>query len=98
MNGGSSSTPSASRNACAGVLDKNATERALREVAVGRKNYYGSRSERGTRVAAVCYRLIESAKLAGLEPAAYLEEATRRAIADPETATLPRDLLAERGA
>ena len=32
-------------------LDTNGVERALRGVAVGRKNHYGSRSERGTRVA-----------------------------------------------
>jgi hypothetical protein len=57
-----------------------------------RKNHYGSRSERGTRVAALCYTLLESAKLAGVEPAAYLAEATRRAIATPGTVTLPRDL------
>lgn len=63
-----------------------------------RKNHYSLRSERGTRVAAVCYSLLESAKLAGLEPAAYLAEATRRAIANPGTVTLPRDLLAERTA
>ena len=73
-------------------LDNNATERALRGIAVGRKNHYGSRSERGTRVAALCYTLLESAKLAGVEPAAYLAEATRRAIATPGTVTLPRDL------
>jgi transposase len=73
-------------------LDNNATERALRGIAVGRKNHYGSRSERGTRVAALCYTLLESAKLAGVEPAAYLAEATRRAIATPDTVTLPRDL------
>ena len=75
-------------------LDNNATERALRGLAVGRKNHYGSRSARGTRVAAVCYSLLESAKLAGVEPAAYLAEATRRAIANPGTVTLPHDLLA----
>ena len=34
-------------------LDTNRVERALRGVAVGRKNHYGSRSERGTRVAAL---------------------------------------------
>jgi transposase len=75
-------------------LDNNATERALRGVAVGRKNHYGSRSERGTQVAALCYSLLESAKLAGLDPARYLAEATRRAIASPGTVTLPRDLVA----
>ncbi len=65
------------------------TERALR--GVGRKNHYGSRSERGTRVAALFYSLIESAKLAGVEPRAYLGEAARRAIRSPGTVTLSRD-------
>jgi transposase len=73
-------------------LDTNAAERGMRAVAVGRKNHYGSRSERGTRAAALFYTLIESAKLAGVEPAAYLAEAARRAIAAPATITLPRDL------
>jgi hypothetical protein len=57
-----------------------------------RKNHYGSRSERGTRVAALFYSLIESAKLVGLEPGAYLAEATRRAIVTPGTVTLPAAL------
>jgi hypothetical protein len=48
-------------------LDTNGVERALRGVAVGRKNHYGSRSDRGTRVAALSYSLIESAKLCGVE-------------------------------
>jgi transposase len=73
-------------------VDNNATERALRGIALGRKNHYGSRSERGTRVAALCYTLLESAKLTGVEPATYLAEATRRAIATPGTVTLPREL------
>jgi transposase len=73
-------------------LDNNATERAMRGVVIGRKNHYGSKSLRGTQVAALFYSLVESAKLAGLEPAAYLAEATRRAIANPGTVTLPRDL------
>jgi transposase len=73
-------------------LDTNSVERALRGVAVGRKNHYGSRSERGTRVAALFYSLIESAKLCGVEPRAYLREATLRAVRNPGTATLPRDL------
>jgi len=72
-------------------LDTNGVERALRGVAVGRKNHYGSRSERGTRVAALFYSLIESAKLCRVEPRAYLSEAGRRAIRDPGTVTLPRD-------
>ena len=76
-------------------IDNNATERGIRGLAVGRKNHYGSRSERGTRVAALFYTLIESAKLAGVNPKHYLREATRRAIATQGTVTLPRELLAE---
>ena len=34
-------------------LDNNAAERALRGVVVGRKNHYGSKSKRGTEVAAI---------------------------------------------
>ena len=74
-------------------LDNNATERTIRGLAVGRKNHYGSKSQRGTEVAALFYSFIESAKLAGVDPATYLEEAVRRAIANPGTVTLPHDLI-----
>lgn len=73
-------------------IDTNLVERGMRPIAVGRKNHYGSKSERGARVAALLYTLIESAKHAGIEPAGYLAEATRRAIDSPGTVTLPRDL------
>ena len=57
---------------------------------------WGSREPRlpdgGTRVAALFYSLIESANLGGVEPRAYLREATLRAVRNPGTATLPRDL------
>ncbi len=49
-------------------------------------------AERGTRVAALCYSLIESAKLWGVEPRAYLREVTLRAVRNPGTVTLARDL------
>lgn len=74
-------------------LDTNQLERGMRALALGRRNHHGSRSERGTQVAALFYSLFETAKLAGVEPAGYLAEATRRAIANPGTVTLPRDLL-----
>jgi len=57
-------------------LDNNGTERALRGVVIGRKNHFGSRSKRGTEVAALFYTLLESAKLAGVDPAQYLKAAT----------------------
>jgi transposase len=75
-------------------LDNNQTERGLRGVVLGRKNHYGSRSRRGTEVAAIFYSLIESAKLCGVEPKRYLLTATRAALADRTAVTLPCDLLA----
>lgn len=74
-------------------LDTNQLERGMRALALGRKNHFGSRSERGTQVAALFYSLFETAKLVGVDPAAYLAEATRRAIVNPGTVTLPRDLV-----
>jgi transposase len=73
-------------------LDNNATERAQRGIALGRKNHYGSKSRRGTEVAALFYSLIESAKVVGADPHAYLAEAARRALESPGTITLPHQL------
>lgn len=70
-------------------LDNNAAERSLRGAVIGRKNHYGSRSKRGTEVAAILYSLMESAKLAGIEPRAYLLEVVRRAIETPDAVTMP---------
>jgi transposase len=61
-------------------LDNNGAERAVRGPVVGRKNHYGSRSQRGTEVAALFYTLVESAKLCGVEPKAYLRRATEAAL------------------
>jgi hypothetical protein len=60
-------------------LDNNATERAIRGPVVGRKNHYGSKSRRGTEVAAIFYSLVETAKLHDVDPAKYLLEAVRAA-------------------
>jgi transposase len=73
------------------ALDNNSTERALRGVVLGRKNHFGSRSERGTVVAALFYSLIESAKLSGIEPDAYLRTAARAAIGGKQI-PLPHEL------
>lgn len=73
-------------------LDNNAAERALRGPVVGRKNHYGSRSRRGTEVAALYYTLCETAKLTGVDPHAYLLRALYTAIAHPGAVTYPEDL------
>jgi len=73
-------------------LTNNGAERALRGVVVGRKNHYGSRSKRGTEVAALFYTLFETAKLSGVDPRNYVLEAARRAIAAPAAVPLPADI------
>jgi transposase len=53
-------------------IDNNAAERALRAVAIGRKNYLFAGSDAGGERAAAIYSLIGSAKLNDLDPEAYL--------------------------
>lgn len=62
-------------------IDNNAAERALRVVALGRKNYLFAGSDAGGERAAAIYTLIGTAKLNGIDPEAYLREALAR-IAD----------------
>lgn len=76
-------------------LDNNHAERALRGPVVGRKNHYGSRSKRGTEVAALFYTLCETAKLQNVEPRAYLLKAAYTAVANPGAVVLPSDLAKE---
>ncbi|MBS2028792.1 MAG: hypothetical protein JST54_12900 [Deltaproteobacteria bacterium] len=73
------------------------TERSMRGPVVGRKNHYGSRSQRGTEVAALFYSLLESAKLCGVEPKAYLRAAALAALAG-EPIPLPHELKASAAA
>jgi len=54
--------------------------------------FAGSRSKRGTEVAALFYTLLETAKLSGVDPRTYLRQAAIRAINTPGTVTLPQDL------
>jgi transposase len=62
-------------------IDNNTAERALRAVALGRKNYLFAGSDTGGKRAAAIYSLIGTAKLNDLDPEAYLREVLTR-IAD----------------
>lgn len=53
-------------------IDNNAAERALRAVALGRKNYLFAGSDAGGERAAGLYTLIGTAKLNAIDPEAYL--------------------------
>jgi transposase len=62
-------------------IDNNVAERALRVVALGRKNYLFCGSNAGGERAAAIYSLLGSAKLNGLDPELYLQQVLER-IAD----------------
>ena len=72
------------------AIDNNPAERALRTIAVTRKNYLFLGSDEGGRRAAHIYTIIESAKLSGLNPHAYLA-----GIIDKMAKGWPRSRLAE---
>jgi transposase len=62
-------------------LSNNTAERALRGVAVGRRNWTFCGSDQGGHRAAVMYTLIETAKLNGVDPKGWLADVLAR-IAD----------------
>ena len=59
-------------------LSNNAAERALRGVAVGRHNWTFAGSDRGGERAAAVYTLIETCKLNGIDPQAWLADVLAR--------------------
>jgi transposase len=75
-------------------LDNNGAERDLRQLVQGRKNHYGSGSQRGLDTAAVLYTLIQTCIKLGVDPYTYLVEAVRRRRTNDEI-HLPRHALTE---
>jgi hypothetical protein len=57
------------------AIDNNASERALRAVAVGRKNYLFAGSDDGGRAAAVLYSVVGTCRRLGHDPFRYLQDA-----------------------
>ena len=62
-------------------IDNNTAERSIRGLAIGRKNWLFAGSEGGGKAAAIAYTLIETAKLNGVDPQAWLSDVLSR-IAD----------------
>ncbi len=66
-------------------IDNNAAESQLRAVAVGRKNWLFAGSFAGAERTAVLYSLVQSCKLAGLDPFPYLKDVLLRVATHPQS-------------
>ena len=55
-------------------IDNNACERAIRPIAIGRRNWLFAGSMRGGRAAAVAYTLIQCCRLAAVDPVTYFAD------------------------
>ena len=66
-------------------IDNNPVENAIRPVAVGRKNWLFTGSERAGKRAAVIQSLLGTAKLNGLDPAAWLKDTLEKLPAWPNS-------------
>jgi len=64
-------------------IDNNAAEQALRKPVLSRKNFLFAGSDAGGERAAVLYTLLETAKLNGLDPEAYLRHVLERIAEHP---------------
>jgi transposase len=59
-------------------IDKNAAEREMKRIAVGRKNWLTVGSPRGGRTAAVLFSFTSTCQRLGVEPWAYLQDVLTR--------------------
>jgi hypothetical protein len=75
-------------------IDNNATENAIRPIALGRKNWLHLGSDRGGQTAATLLSLVQSCKSLGNEPFAYLRDVLDRISTHP--ASRIDDLLPDR--
>jgi transposase len=73
------------------ALDNNAIERQMKQVAIGRKNYYFAGSHEGAKRAAVLYSLFGTCRLNSVNPWKWLRDVLMR-ISDPQGGSVT-DLL-----
>ena len=59
-------------------IDNNPAERAMRPIALGRKNYLFMGSVSGDRATAIAYTLIETARINNVAPQAWLADVLER--------------------
>jgi transposase len=63
-------------------IDNLITERAIRGVAIGRRNWLFAGSKAGGERAAAIYSITETCKLNGVEPLAYITDVTQKIASD----------------
>ena len=66
-------------------IDNNPAERAIRQVALGRKNWMFAGSAKGGRAAVVLYSLVGTCKVLGINPQAYLEDVLTKVSTTPSS-------------
>jgi transposase len=78
-------------------IDNNPAERALRHIAIGRKNWLFAGSAKGAQTAAKLFTVTSSCHRHGIDVFAYLHDLLQRLACDPEPdASLLRDWLPDR--
>ena len=77
-------------------LDNNTAERAIRPLAIGRKNWMFVGSQRGGEAAAVAISLVQTCRNLNINPREYLEDVMRRLMSHP--ANRVRELLPDQWA
>ena len=65
------------------AIDNNASENALRRIAIGRKNWLFAGSDAGGRTAAILFSLIATCQRHAVEPFAYIKDVLTRIAAHP---------------
>ena len=64
-------------------IDNNHSERQIKQMVIGRKNWMFAGSENGAENAAILFSIVVSCKLAGVDPFAYLRDVLTRIHAHP---------------
>jgi hypothetical protein len=65
------------------AIDNNAAERALKRVAIGRKNWLFAGNDRAGQTTAALYSLIASAERRGVDPRRYLTSVLAKIVSTP---------------
>jgi hypothetical protein len=82
-------------------IDNNHSERQIKQLVIGRKNWLFAGSEGGAENAAILFSLIVSCKLAGVDPFAYLRDVLMRIHTHPAERVqdlMPREWKTQFGA